>query len=118
MTVKYTPSLEEFRELARFVKNDLGPEVPLHLTRFHPSYRLKNLPRTPVATLEKGYDIARAEGLQYVYVGNVAGHPGNNTTCPRCGEVVIRRVGMAVTANRLNKGRCPDCGKDIPGIWE
>jgi pyruvate formate lyase activating enzyme len=107
----------EFRDLARFVKNDLGPEVPVHFTRFHPSYRIRNLPRTPISTLERAWKISRAEGLHFVYVGNVAGHPGNNTYCPGCGEMVIRRLGMATLKNRLKKGRCPDCSRAIPGVW-
>ncbi|MEE9218215.1 MAG: AmmeMemoRadiSam system radical SAM enzyme [Acidobacteriota bacterium] len=108
---------EEIRGLARFVRNDLGAEVPVHFNRFHPSYRIKNLPRTPVATLDRARNIAMAEGLEFVYVGNVPGHPGNNTYCPRCGEIVIRRVGMAMVKNRLVSGRCPDCNRKIPGIW-
>jgi pyruvate formate lyase activating enzyme len=110
-------SEDEIRGLARFVRRDLGAEVPVHLTRFHPSYRIKNLPRTPVATLERARDIAMAEGLQFVYLGNIPGHPGNSTYCPRCGEVVIRRVGMAVVENRLAGGRCAVCRHPIPGIW-
>ncbi len=107
----------ELRDLARFVRNDIGSDVPIHFTRFHPGYRIKNLPPTPVATLEKARDIAVAEGLQYVYIGNVPGHPGNNTYCPRCKQLLIRRVGMAMTENRLVVGRCPSCHLEIPGIW-
>jgi len=107
----------EIRGLARFVKNDLGPEVPVHFTRFHPQYRLQNLPATPVATLERAREIALAEGLQFVYLGNVPGHPGNNTWCPRCKEMLIRRIGMSTDENRLKQGKCPKCGQAIPGIW-
>jgi pyruvate formate lyase activating enzyme len=109
---------EELRELARFVKNDLGPEVPVHFTRFHPSYRLKNLPPTPVRTLERARDISRAEGLSFVYVGNVPGHAGNHTYCPRCERLLIRRIGYKVLgAADLAGGRCPHCEAPIPGIW-
>ncbi len=108
---------EEARKLARWVKTHLGPDVPVHLTRFHPTYRLTNLPPTPVATLERLWKVARAEGLHFVYLGNVPGHPGENTTCPGCGAVLIRRMGFTVLANRLAKGRCPDCGREIPGVW-
>jgi pyruvate formate lyase activating enzyme len=109
---------KELREMARFVRDDLGPEVPIHFTRFHPYYRIRNLPRTPVATLEKAREIAMAEGLQFVYTGNVPGHPGNNTYCPKCGERVIHRVGMSVAQNRLADGKCPDCQHAIPGVWK
>jgi pyruvate formate lyase activating enzyme len=108
----------EIRELARFVRNDLGADVPVHFTRFHPSYRIRNLPRTPVSTLERARETAMAEGLRYVYLGNVPGHPGNNTYCPGCGEVVIRRVGMAMVSNRVIQGACAKCSRDIPGIWD
>ncbi len=108
---------EELRSLAKFVRSDLGPDVPIHFTRFHPYYRITNLPSTPVETLERARNIAIAEGLQFVYLGNVPGHPGNHTYCPGCKKVVIERTGMAVLTNRLSKGRCPDCGRAIPGIW-
>jgi pyruvate formate lyase activating enzyme len=110
-------SVDEIRRLSRFVRDDLGPEVPLHFTRFHPAYRLMNLPATPVATLERCRDVAIGEGLKFVYLGNVPGHPGENTYCPDCGEVLIRRLGMAMVKNRLHGGACPDCGRAIPGIW-
>jgi pyruvate formate lyase activating enzyme len=108
---------EEIRALARFVKQDLGAEVPLHFTRFHPYYRIQNLPRTPIETLERAREIALAEGVQFVYVGNVPGHPGNDTYCPGCGKVLLHRVGMATVENRLVSGACPDCRRHIPGIW-
>ncbi|MCU0224875.1 MAG: AmmeMemoRadiSam system radical SAM enzyme [Acidobacteria bacterium] len=107
----------EVRQLARFVRDEIGPDTPVHFTRFHPSYRLMNVPPTPVPTLERARDAARAEGLRFVYVGNVPGHAGNHTCCPGCGAVVIRRTGMAVLENRLAKGACPDCRRAIPGIW-
>ncbi len=110
-------SLDEIRKLSRFVRDDLGPEVPVHFTRFHPAYRLVNLPSTPVATLERCRGVAMGEGLKFVYLGNVPGHPGENTYCPACGEMLIRRLGMAVVRNRLRRGTCPDCGHPIPGIW-
>jgi pyruvate formate lyase activating enzyme len=110
-------SVAEIRDLARFVRDDLGDEVPVHFTRFHPAYRLANLPSTPVATLERCRDLAMGEGLRFVYLGNVPGHPGENTYCPGCGEVLIQRLGMAVIRNRLKGGACPDCRRSIPGIW-
>jgi pyruvate formate lyase activating enzyme len=110
-------SEDEIRDLARWVKANLGPDVPLHFTRFHPTYRLTNLPPTPVATLERAFDTARAQGLRFVYLGNVPGHPGENTLCPACGEVVIRRVGFRILENRLQDGRCHGCQRVIPGVW-
>jgi pyruvate formate lyase activating enzyme len=107
----------ELRELTRWVRTKLGPDVPLHLTRFHPTYRLTDLPPTPVATLERAWEIGREAGLHYVYLGNVPGHPGESTVCPGCGEVVIRRVGFRVIANALRAGGCAGCGRAIPGVW-
>jgi pyruvate formate lyase activating enzyme len=107
----------EARALSRFVRDEVGPETPLHFTRFHPSYRLQNLPSTPVSTLERCRGVAMAEGLRFVYLGNVPGHPGESTYCPGCGKLLIRRFGTAVAENRLQKGACPDCRRTLPGIW-
>lgn len=107
----------EVRDLARWVKNNLGAEVPVHFTRFHPTYRLTDLPPTPVARLERAWKIARAQGLDYVYLGNVPGHPGENTVCPGCGEVLIRRLGFQIRDNRIPSGICPGCRRKIPGLW-
>jgi pyruvate formate lyase activating enzyme len=107
----------ETRALARFVRDELGPDVPLHFTRFHPAWRLRNLPPTPVATLERCRRAAMDEGLHFVYLGNVPGHPGENTYCPGCGRVLVRRVGMATVENHLAAGACPDCRRRIPGLW-
>jgi pyruvate formate lyase activating enzyme len=108
---------DEIRDLARWVKTTLGTEVPLHFTRFHPAYRLRNLPSTPVPTLERCHAIARAEGLDFVYLGNVAGHAAENTTCPGCHELLIARAGLSVQDNRLQNGHCPRCRRAIPGVW-
>ncbi|MFH1808736.1 MAG: AmmeMemoRadiSam system radical SAM enzyme [Pseudomonadota bacterium] len=107
----------EVAQLARFVRRNLGRETPLHFTRFHPTYRMKNLPPTPVATLERCYDVARAEGLDFVYMGNVRGHPGENTSCPGCRALLIRRTGFSVVENNLVAGHCPRCQRAIPGVW-
>ncbi|HUK13747.1 MAG TPA: AmmeMemoRadiSam system radical SAM enzyme [Thermoanaerobaculaceae bacterium] len=110
-------SEEEARDLSRWVRTSLGPDVPVHFTRFHPTYRLTNLPPTPLPALERAWQIARAEGLHFAYLGNVPGHPGESTSCPGCGARVIRRVGFEVTENRLLRGACPDCRRAIPGVW-
>ncbi len=107
----------EVRDLARWVRSNLGADVPVHFTRFHPTYRLTDLPPTPIPTLERAWRIARAEGLHFVYLGNVPGHPGENTACPGCGAAVIRRIGFQVLEDRLVRGACPDCGRRIPGVW-
>ena len=110
-------SEDEVRRLAAWVKEHLGPEVPLHFTRFHPTYRLTNLPPTPVETLERAWRAATAEGLRFVYLGNVPGHAGENTWCPGCQKLLIKRLGMVTLENRLKSGACPDCQRRIPGVW-
>jgi len=107
----------EVRDLSKWVKSNLGADVPVHFTRFHPTYRLTDLPPTPVETLERAWKVARAEGLNFVYLGNLPTHPGENTYCPGCGEVLIRRLGFKILENRLADGACPDCGRKIPGVW-
>jgi pyruvate formate lyase activating enzyme len=105
-------------ELAKWVVGEIGPEVPVHFTRFHPDYQMLNLPPTPVATLERAYDIAREQGMHYAYVGNVPGHPGNQTYCPGCGQVVIQRQGFFVLSVALKDGKCTTCGQAIAGVWQ
>ncbi|HIP65228.1 MAG TPA: AmmeMemoRadiSam system radical SAM enzyme [Pyrodictium sp.] len=106
--------VEDIRRLAKWIVEHLGPETPFHLLRFHPDYNLLDLPPTPVETLEKLAKVARDEGLEYVYIGNVWGHPLENTYCPRCGYMVIERHGFTITAWRLTKdNRCPKCGYKI-----
>jgi pyruvate formate lyase activating enzyme len=110
-------SAAEISDLCAWVTSKLGPDVPVHFTRFHPTYRLTDLPPTPVATLERAWKIGRDAGLNFVYLGNVPGHPGENTVCPGCGEVVIRRIGFRILENRLANGSCPNCHRPIPGVW-
>lgn len=108
---------EEFRDLSRWIKTELGVSVPVHFTRFYPQYKLRNLPPTPVKTLERARNIALAEGLHFVYIGNVPGHPGENTYCPHCSTLLIRRRGFWVIENKISDAKCPECGYLIPGIW-
>ena len=108
----------EFRALAKWVKAELGPDVPLHFSRFHPDYLLKNLPPTPLPTLERAKAVCDAEGLHYVYIGNVPGHPAESTWCPKCRRVVVERAGFTVRAIHLDGGKCRFCHQSIPGVWE
>jgi len=110
-------SPQEIKAMSKWVVEHLGPDVPLHFTRFHPTYRVTNLPRTPVETLERCRQIALDAGVRYVYAGNVPTHPGENTYCHACRQELIRRVGFQVADNRIRDGKCPRCGAAIPGIW-
>ena len=107
----------ELRALVEWVLDTVGPDVPLHFSRFHPNYQLMNLPPTPVETLEMARQAALDAGLHYVYLGNVPGHEGNHTYCPDCGQMIVQRAGMATTAIHMVDGRCGYCDALIAGVW-
>lgn len=108
---------EQMRELARWIKMNLGADTPLHFSGFYPRYQMRNLPATSLKTLETARKIAMSEGLNYVYIGNVASKEGQNTYCPGCKKLLIERSGYTILQNRLRRGRCPDCSKEIYGVW-
>ena len=109
--------MDEIKKMSRWIVENLGKDTPLHFTRFSPSYKMTHLPYTPIKTLEEGRDIAKVEGIKYVYIGNVAGHPANSTYCPKCGEKLIERTHFIVLRNKVKNGLCPFCNEKIPGIW-
>jgi pyruvate formate lyase activating enzyme len=113
----YNDDPKKVREMCRWIKVNLGAEVPLQFGRFVPQFKLKDLPRTPSETLEQCRAIGFEEGLQYVYITNLAPHDGNNTWCPRCKIAVVKRLGFKVLENILRSGVCPKCGQRIPGVW-
>ena len=105
---------DDARILSRWVRDNLGPNTPLHFTRFHPDYKMMNVPITPVETLERHHEIAKEEGLRFVYIGNVPGHPLENTYCPNCGKELVKRYGFQIVNYKINaEGRCPFCGEDM-----
>jgi pyruvate formate lyase activating enzyme len=106
------------KELAKWVVGEIGPDVPIHFTRFHPDYQLRNLPPTPVATLERARAIAMAEGVRYAFIGNVPGHTGNHTYCPKCSKKVIERRGFFISGMHIEAGRCKHCSTEIAGVWK
>ncbi|MFP3268505.1 MAG: AmmeMemoRadiSam system radical SAM enzyme [Desulfurococcales archaeon] len=102
---------EDLRRLANWIAGELGEETPFHLLRFYPQYKMSDIPPTSVRVLEKLANIAKDAGLKHVYIGNVWGHPLENTYCPRCGKLVIEREGYLVKKNLLTEeGKCPYCG--------
>jgi pyruvate formate lyase activating enzyme len=109
---------EDVRRMCEWIKKNLGSDVPLHLSRFFPQYKLTNLPPTPVQTLERSYEIAKKVGLEYVTIGNVPGHRYNSTFCPSCGRIIIKRVHFQVVEFHIENGKCSFCGHKIPGLWK
>jgi pyruvate formate lyase activating enzyme len=106
----------ELQGIASFIVANLGIDTPWHVSQFHPTYRLTDRPRTPVETLRRARDIGRAAGLRYVYEGNVPGAGGENTCCPSCASVLIKRYGYSIENNRITNGACPDCRTAIAGV--
>ena len=105
-------------EMCRWIKGNLGLDTPLHFTKFHPNYHLTHLSPTPVSTLELAYEIAKKNGLKYVYIGNVPGHIYNSTYCPSCNRKVIRRTHFDVIEMNVVDGKCKFCDFPIKGKWE
>ncbi|MCL6465536.1 MAG: AmmeMemoRadiSam system radical SAM enzyme [candidate division WOR-3 bacterium] len=105
------------RQMCSWIKENCGDTIPLHFTQFHPDYQLQNAPVTPVKTLERAIAIARQTGLKFVYIGNVPGHQDENTYCPECHRLLIRRQGYTVIENRIVNGKCPFCNTRISGVW-
>ncbi|NIA31865.1 MAG: hypothetical protein GWP06_18390, partial [Actinobacteria bacterium] len=108
----------ELANLSKWIYNELGTDTPIHFTRFYPQFRLKNLPPTPIKTLQNARRIALDAGLHYVYTGNVPGDPGENTYCPSCNTLLIRRIGYSVVEINIKNGKCPKCHQKIAGVWE
>jgi pyruvate formate lyase activating enzyme len=111
-------SPDEIKQMSQWVVRQLGPDVPMHFTRFHPTYRITNLPATPISIVERCRQIALDTGVRYVYAGNMPpGHEGENTYCHKCRAELIRRVGYVIAANQIKDGKCPKCATGIPGVW-
>ncbi|MCX8035850.1 MAG: AmmeMemoRadiSam system radical SAM enzyme [Candidatus Sumerlaeia bacterium] len=108
---------KELNQIAEFVAS-LGTEVPWHVSRFHPDYKIDGLGPTPVRTLERAVAIGRAAGLKYVYSGNVPGDPNEHTYCPSCGKCLIERIGFSLGRYAIENGACKHCHTPIDGVWE
>jgi pyruvate formate lyase activating enzyme len=109
---------KELENLSAFLVDELGPETPWHISRFHPTYKLMDRPRTPIETLLRARDIGIKAGLKYVYTGNVPGESGEKTFCHQCNYLLIDRWGFYVRDNRIKNGKCPECGAVVDGVWE
>jgi pyruvate formate lyase activating enzyme len=111
-----TPTINDdelqLRNLALWIKEELGPDTPWHVTRFIPHYELQNLYATPVKTLEKAYEIGKESGLRYVYIGNVPGHKYENTYCYNCNNLIIERYGFYIERFLIKEKKCSYCGAE------
>ncbi|GAG72984.1 unnamed protein product, partial [marine sediment metagenome] len=119
VTTLIIPSLndspDELGKIAKFIVNELGEETPWHISRFYPSYNLKDKPPTPIDTIHKAREIGLNEGLKYVYEGNVPDSKGESTYCPNCKNLVIKRWGYQITKKDTKDGICQNCGSKIDG---
>ena len=106
---------KELNEIATFI-SDVGKEIPWHASQFYPTYKMNNLPRTPIATLKKARTIGYDAGLKYVYTGNIPGDEGESTYCYNCGEILIKRYGFQLATNKIKNGKCYRCNTKIDGI--
>jgi len=107
---------DELKQLADFIVNSAGADVPWHISRFHPQYKYLSSAPTPVNSLERAYEIGKSAGLRYVYLGNVPGAKSESTFCYNCGRMLIERAGYRIIANNIDNSKCPDCGAEIAGF--
>ncbi len=107
---------EELEDIARFIA-DVDPDIPWHISRFHPDYQFTDSRATPIEVLEKAYSLGKKVGLRYIYLGNVPGE-GAETLCPHCQETLIRRHGFFIEENRIKDSTCPACGETIAGLFQ
>ncbi|MGA2091148.1 MAG: AmmeMemoRadiSam system radical SAM enzyme [Endomicrobiales bacterium] len=107
----------ELKKFVEWVATNLGHDVPVHFLRFFPQHRLTHIPPTPLKTLEQAYALAKEQGINYVYIGNVPGHRYENTWCPHCGKLLIERKGYFVENDHIIDGKCMYCGYKIAGVW-
>ena len=107
---------EELKQLAEFLVTGAGPDVPWHISRFHPQYKYTDSPMTSAESLSRAERIGKAAGLHYVYLGNVPGSASESTFCPQCGRMLIERLGYRIVANHIKDSRCPDCSTEIAGV--
>lgn len=104
------------REIAQRIATELGAEVPWHVTGYYPAHRF-TAPSTSLRTLERAWQLGKEAGLEFVYAGNIPGHQHDNTYCPACGVLLIRRIGFDVMENKIAAGKCPRCRRRVAGVW-
>lgn len=108
---------DEIKRMTEWIVKELGTDVPVHFSRYHPAYKIQNIPPTPPATLNRAWKIAKAQGCNFVYTGNMPGVDSSNTYCPGCGNLLLKRYAFNVEVNNIIDGKCSKCYKVIPGVW-
>jgi pyruvate formate lyase activating enzyme len=107
---------DELKRLADFIVSEAGPDVPWHISKFHPQYNYLNSLPTPIESLERAYEMGQSAGLRYVYLGNVPGSKSESTFCYNCGRMLIERIGYRIAGNNIVESKCPDCGTEVAGF--
>ncbi len=108
---------EDIRKMCEWIRKDAGDDTPLHFSAFHPDFEMQNIPPTPVSLLLNAYDIARSEGLKFVYIGNVITRDYENTKCPKCGALIVERLMFRVTQINIKNGGCAFCKENVSGVF-
>jgi len=106
---------QELKQIADFIAKSAGPDTPWHVSRFFPNYDYTDSPPTPLATLQRAYEIGKKAGLRYIYIGNLPHSRAESTFCPNCSELLIKRAGYTIIDNKITDNRCPFCNTQIPG---
>ncbi|MCD4747233.1 MAG: AmmeMemoRadiSam system radical SAM enzyme [Bacteroidales bacterium] len=114
----WTDDIDMIKKMCDWLYDNELYEYPLHFSRFHPTYKLSQLPSTPASTLERARKIALESGIKYVYIGNVPGHSAENTYCPECKKLLIERKGFRIISNNIINSTCKFCGEKISGVWK
>ncbi|MFC1453972.1 AmmeMemoRadiSam system radical SAM enzyme [Verrucomicrobiota bacterium] len=122
IVVLIIPSLndgaDEIKKMSAWIVKELGRDVPVHFSRFHPMFKMRNISPTPLKTLRKTRQIAMDAGINFVYIGNAPGEESQNTICPLCKTLLIRRYQYSILENNIAGGLCKKCKTKIPGVWE
>ena len=114
----YNDSEAEIEQMTQWIVDKLGPDIPLHLTAFHPDFKMQNVPPTPPESLSRARKIALRNGLHYAYTGNIHDEEGESTYCHQCGKKLIGRDWYTLTEWHLQEGKCPNCGTPVAGLFE
>ena len=107
---------DELKKLADFIVSDAGPDVPWHISRFHPQYKYLDSVPTSMSSMERAFEIGQSAGLHYIYLGNVPGAKFESTFCYNCGRMLIERIGYRIAVNNIEDSKCPGCGTEIAGF--